>query len=44
MNNTKKKVLELTVRQIKNTAYSAAGVTSYWLAFQPKEPKILNRG
>ncbi|WP_326906536.1 cyclic lactone autoinducer peptide [Sedimentibacter sp. MB31-C6] len=43
MKNIKEKILKLAVKQIKNTAFSAVGVTSYWLAFQPKEPSNLKR-
>lgn len=43
MKNAKEKVLKLAAKQIKNIAFTAAGVTSYWLAYQPKEPKILKK-
>jgi cyclic lactone autoinducer peptide len=42
MKNIKKTVLSFVARQIKNTAISAAGSTSYWGAYQPKEPKCLS--
>nr|WP_312580179.1 cyclic lactone autoinducer peptide [Sedimentibacter sp.] len=44
MKNIKKTVLSFVARQIKNTAISAAGTTSYWGAYQPKEPKCLSFG
>jgi len=37
----KKTVLSFVARQIKNTAISAAGTTSYGGAYQPEEPKSL---
>lgn len=41
MKNIKETLLKFAARQIKNTAYSAAGTTSYWGAYQPKEPKSI---
>lgn len=41
MKNVKEKILELVVKNIKKTAFSAAGTTSYWLTYQPKEPKSI---
>jgi cyclic lactone autoinducer peptide len=43
MKNAKEKALKLAVKQIKNIAFAASGVTSYWLAYQPKEPRILKK-
>lgn len=43
MKNIKNEVLKLAAKQIKKTAFDAAGITSYWLAYQPKEPKMLNK-
>jgi cyclic lactone autoinducer peptide len=42
MNNIQKKLLIIAANQIKKTAIIAAGTTSFWGAYQPKEPKILN--
>lgn len=39
MKDIKITVLSFVARQIRNTAYLAAGTTSYWGAYQPKEPK-----
>lgn len=35
----KKEVLRLLSKAIKTTAISAAGSTSHWGLYQPKEPK-----
>ncbi len=38
MSEIKKTVLNIIAKQIKKTAFKAAGMTSYWGAYQPKEP------
>lgn len=42
MKNIKKKLLIFMAEQIKNTAYAAAGASSHWGAYQPKEPTNLS--
>ncbi|WP_326910858.1 cyclic lactone autoinducer peptide [Sedimentibacter sp. MB31-C6] len=41
MNNMKKTVLGMIAKQVKKTASSAAGSTSFWGLHQPKEPECL---
>lgn len=42
MKNIKKTMLRFAADQIKKTAYAAGGTTSFWGAYQPKEPKIIS--
>lgn len=42
MKNIQKKILKNTADQIKKIAFAAAGTTSFWGAYQPREPLILH--
>lgn len=44
MKNIKKTLLSFAAKQIRNTANSAAGATSYWGTYQPIEPKCIKSG
>jgi cyclic lactone autoinducer peptide len=43
MINLKNSILQFVAKQIKETATLAAGATSFWGAYQPKEPKNLTK-
>lgn len=43
MKELKHKILKDIVEQIKKTAQIAAGTTSHWNMYQPKEPKVIER-
>ncbi|WP_313346263.1 cyclic lactone autoinducer peptide [Sedimentibacter sp.] len=43
MKELKHIILKNIVVQIKKTAQTAAGTTSQWNMYQPKEPKVIER-
>lgn len=43
MKGIKKEILRFTAEQIRKTAYAAAGTTSFWGAYQPKEPNMTRK-
>jgi len=43
MERIKHIILKNIAEQIKKTAQTAAGTTSQWNMYQPKEPKVIER-